>query len=58
MALEDIWKNFVKTGNIEFYIEYKKLQNDGEFKNGNKDSGVSNKSDGCGGKRPPFNTFN
>lgn len=58
MGLDEIWKNFIKTGNIEYYIEYKKLQNVGEFKNANKNASVSNKSGERGGKRPPFDTFN
>lgn len=50
MSLENAWKNFIKSGNIKYYIEYKKLQ---DFKgvnnaNNNRCSGV--KSDGCRGE--------
>ena len=58
MGIDEIWKRFVKTGNVEFYIEYKKLQNDREFKNAIQDTGFSDQGNGRGGKRPPYNTFN
>lgn len=58
MALNDLWKNFAKTGNIQYYIEYKRLMNNKEQDNANNVSSVGDKSDRRGGERPPFNTFN
>ena len=50
MSLDNAWKNFIKSGNIKYYIEYKKLQDFKGVSNADNNRCVSNKSDGCGGK--------
>lgn len=43
MSLKDVWKNFVNTGNIEYYVEYKNLQNkEKKDANNNRSSGNQN----------------
>ncbi len=58
MSLEDIWKNFAKTGDIRYYIEYKKLQNSKGNEDADKNRSFGAQSDGHRGERPPFNSFN
>lgn len=50
MSLENAWKNFIKSGNIKYYIEYKKLQGFKGVSNANNDRCTSAKSDGYRGK--------
>ena len=46
MALENLWKNFVKSGNIEYYIQYKTLQKK-EEENANNNRSLGDKDNGC-----------
>lgn len=46
MPLESLWKNFVESGKIEYYIQYKSLQKK-EENNAIDNRSLGNKDNGC-----------